>query len=326
MDEFEFTQDYTATLVKCMLNNFSNKFENKIICLEIGCFEGLGSIKIFQYLCHNLKSKLYCIDPWDDNLVKNSKELSDHDKYYIGQYDRFKKNTKDYPRIIELRGYSKDLIKTIPELVDFCYIDGSNIEEDKYIDCIEVYNKMNYNGIILINNYSWEYNNIIPKNGIDRFLNEYKKNLEILEIGHGLTVKVKKNIGYFGSWFNKIDEPVSLINIKIIKGNELDTLFSYSNFSMNPTIKINIEFELKYINSNQLIDCINKLFSFNFIKQKLILPERSTDISQFMEIINDNNENNYTHDDNYSYYHATRLQLQELYEKNQKLTVIFYKN
>ena len=43
-----------------------------MICLEIGSFEGRGSLLIHECCCNNEKSILYCVDPWDDEYVINN--------------------------------------------------------------------------------------------------------------------------------------------------------------------------------------------------------------------------------------------------------------
>lgn len=338
MERTDFTLDYTANLVKCMLNNFSEKINDKLICLEIGCFEGLGSIKIYQYLCKSSKSKLYCIDLWITPANKDSNETTTPN-VNTNDYYKFVKNTKKYPRIVEIKGYSQEQVRNIPDSIDFCHVDGSIIENDKYTDCVEVYKKMNNNGIIFINGYSLK-NDVqlsdqnIPKNGsnhfsetkigINKFLYEYKANLEVLEIGHGLTVKVKKPTSFF-DFTSKLEEPLNLIRLKVVHGDEIDSLFAYSKFTHNNLIKILVEFELKYTNIGKIITCIRKLINNNFVKQKIILPERSQNITEFVPITQDSDSNNYQHDSLNSYYLIGWHRIPEILERTQKLNVVFYK-
>ena len=72
--------DYTINLtdtLKLSLNIlYKNKPIEQVTCVEISSFEGMGSIVIHDYLCNNINSKLYCIDPFDDEYVKGSSTMS----------------------------------------------------------------------------------------------------------------------------------------------------------------------------------------------------------------------------------------------------------
>jgi predicted O-methyltransferase YrrM len=163
----------------------------KMTCVEVGSFEGRGSILIHNYLCSNDASKLYCIDPFDDVYVKGNEKLAFWDSACNGQYGRFKHNTQHLPKIIECRGLSDTILPTLNDSsIDFAYIDGDHSPEQVYIDAVNVFNKMNKNGIILFDDYLWEVNGVVTRLGIDKFLHEYSTKYELLIKNFQLAIRI----------------------------------------------------------------------------------------------------------------------------------------
>lgn len=191
-----FTQNWNEIMKKMLDQFYPTKPEYKMICVEIGSFEGKGSLIILDHLCNNEYSKLYCIDPWEDCYVKNNESFKDLDDLFKNQYERFKENTKNNKKIIELRGYSNESINQIQELIDFVFIDGDHSEKQVYQDGVMMYNKMKHDGIMIFDDYYWYHNDEYTKKGIDRFLEEYKNVLDILHIDHNVVVRVKKELTF----------------------------------------------------------------------------------------------------------------------------------
>jgi hypothetical protein len=169
-----FTEIFTESLTISLKHIYPNPVVDKMICVEIGSFEGGGSILINNYLCNNKDSKLYCIDPFDDQYVKGSEKMAFWNSACKGQLERFRDNTKDYPKIIEFKGRSDDMIQKLENnSVDFVYIDGDHTPEQVYKDAVNMLIKMKKNGIILFDDYLWVKDDIITSIGIDKFLKEY---------------------------------------------------------------------------------------------------------------------------------------------------------
>ena len=84
----------------------------------------------------------------------------------------------------------------IPKLdddsMDFCYIDGDHSPEQVYKDIINVYPKMKNNSVVLFDDYLWVYKTTVTKEGIDKFLNEYKGKYELLFSNYQLSIRIKK--------------------------------------------------------------------------------------------------------------------------------------
>jgi hypothetical protein len=170
----DYTIDLTAILKVSLRELYNNKPVEEFLCVEIGSFEGKGSIVIHDYLCNNINSKLYCIDPFDDEYVKGSSTMSFWNSACEGQKGRFYNNTKDFTKIIPMEGYSDEMIiKLEDKTIDFAYIDGDHSAEQVYKDAVAMFPKMKSNSIILFDDYEWAMHGHITKNGIDKFLNEY---------------------------------------------------------------------------------------------------------------------------------------------------------
>lgn len=173
--------DLTISLKTNLERLYEKKPEKVMKCVEIGSFEGRGSVLINNHLCTNKDSVLYCIDPFDDEYVKGNDKMSFWDSACVGQYGRFKHNTANLPKIIEMKGTSDNMIPELDDKsIDFCYIDGDHSPEQVYKDAVNVFGKMKNEGIILFDDYLWKMNGVITKKGIDKFLEEYKDKYQML--------------------------------------------------------------------------------------------------------------------------------------------------
>jgi predicted O-methyltransferase YrrM len=150
--------------------------------IEVGCFEGFGTLKLNKLLCKNNLSKITCVDPFDDVYVKGNTEFSDIDPIFVGQYDKFANNTlpiKD--NIIIKKGYSHHVLPNLPfKNYDFIYIDGDHSEDAVYNDGVNALNLIKSGGIILFDDYYWTHKSQITKNGIEKFISEFTEKITVL--------------------------------------------------------------------------------------------------------------------------------------------------
>lgn len=188
----EFTQNWTPHLETALDTLFPELVTTRFTAVEIGCFEGKGSLLMASKLCAYPESRLYCIDPWDDVYIKTDERLSTPkiNGMCLGQYGRFISNTKSEARIIPLKGTSDERIPELPDDLDFAYIDGDHTPEQVYKDAIHIFRKMKPGGIVLFDDYQFSVNGVITAEGIDRFLEEHACDLEILF--KGVQVAVRK--------------------------------------------------------------------------------------------------------------------------------------
>ena len=188
----QFTQDLTFNLFNSLNLLYNNTPNDPMTCVEIGSFEGKGSLLIADKLCKNKDSKLYCIDPLDNEYVKDNEKLSFWNNACIGQKDRFLNNTKNHKNIILLEGTSNTMISKIEDnTIDFVYIDGDHSPEQVYKDAINILPKMKSNSIILFDDYKFNINNIKTSIGIDKFLSEIEDKYELLFKKYQLAIRIK---------------------------------------------------------------------------------------------------------------------------------------
>lgn len=176
-----FTQDWNGEFKK---NTQGMKFD---FALEIGAFEGLTS----RYICDNLLNpggRMICIDPLTDEYLPGHKD----NEMFVGQYDRFTRNTRGYP--IELiRKQSIDAFAQLQDYrFDFIYIDGDHREESVYIDAVNAFNILKVGGHILFDDYEWREE---TKRGIDRFLNSVPMNkMTVVLKGYQVMIQKHENL------------------------------------------------------------------------------------------------------------------------------------
>ena len=176
-----YTQDLTQNLRVSLSTLYKAKPTEPMTCVEIGSFEGMGSCLIAETLCIHKDSKLFCIDPLDDEYVKGDTRMAFWDSACKNQSERFYHNTKNIHSIITLQGTSDVMIPRIEDTsIDFAYIDGDHSPEQVYKDATNILGKMKKGGIVLFDDYGWVVNGMKTANGIDKFLSEHTGDYELL--------------------------------------------------------------------------------------------------------------------------------------------------
>ena len=142
-----FVKNYPLrTSISFAKNYFKNK---KVVCAEIGTFGGENAKNILEKL--NVE-KIYLIDPWDSYEGYSEYNHNLLNKYLQETKKRLKKFSK---KIIFVKKYSHEAIKTINSKLDFVYIDGNH--DYKYVKKdIELYwKKLRKGGILAGHDISW---------------------------------------------------------------------------------------------------------------------------------------------------------------------------
>lgn len=144
--------------------------------LEIGSYEGMTS----NYICDCLLTKdglsrLICVDPLEDYYLPDADEVTN--AMFVGQYDRFIKNTKGQP--IELqRKKSKDAFPLFREYrFDLVYCDANHGEEEVFFDACQSFRLLKKDGYLLLDDYEWREE---TKRGIDKFLKVYRSSIKVI--------------------------------------------------------------------------------------------------------------------------------------------------
>jgi FkbM family methyltransferase len=163
-----FTQDWNGEFKK---NTKGIKVET---ALEIGCFEGLTT----NYICDNLLNpggRIICIDPLTDEYLPGHKD----NEMFVGQYERFIRNTAGRP--VELiRMKSREAHAKVKDYrFGLIYIDGDHTEDGVFMDGVLYWNQLREDGTgyMLFDDYGQSEE---TKRGIDRFLETQKGNFELL--------------------------------------------------------------------------------------------------------------------------------------------------
>jgi len=164
--------------------------EGPMTCVEIGSFEGRGSLIIADFLCTHPESKLYCIDPWEDCYTADVPQFKDLDHKFKGQLGRFQANTSKVAAIVPLRGTSDTMLGSIQGQVDFVYIDGDHSPDGVYKDGVNMLPKMAPGGVMVFDDYEWTHNGLRCRDGVDRFLKEYSDRVTLVKKGYQLIVRV----------------------------------------------------------------------------------------------------------------------------------------
>jgi len=185
-----FVTDWSSALRENLPLLYPDPPMTPMTCLEIGSFEGAGSVFIASLLCSHPESRLYCVDPWDDVYSKKDDRHSIFDNECNGQYGRFVENTRDISGIIPIRGYSDDIVPILDMKFDFAYIDGEHSPEQVYKDAMNVLPKMKTGGIMLFDDLAFERNGMKTRDGIYKFLFEHEDRLEVLLNTYQFAVRV----------------------------------------------------------------------------------------------------------------------------------------
>lgn len=163
----EFTEDWNQPFRK---NTEGLKFN---LALEIGCFEGLTTCHICDFLL-NPDGRVICIDPLEDEyltekLDKKARKQNKELKQFKGQYDRFIRNTKGKPvELIRKRSNEAFKLEGFNEYqFNFIYIDGDHREKSVYNDACSSWEVLADKGYLLFDDYKWGSD---TQRGINRFL------------------------------------------------------------------------------------------------------------------------------------------------------------
>jgi FkbM family methyltransferase len=175
----EYTQDWNSEFKK---NTKGIKVDT---ALEIGCFEGLTT----NYICDNLLNpggRIICIDPLTDEYLPGHKDNA----MFVGQYERFMRNTAGRP--VELiREKSREAHRKVKDYrFGLIYIDGDHSEDGVFTDGVLYWNQLREDGTgyMLFDDYGQSEE---TKRGIDRFLETQKGNFELLVMDYQVLIRRK---------------------------------------------------------------------------------------------------------------------------------------
>ena len=127
------------------LHSIAKKLSNGSICVEIGSYIGASSYFIAKGLKN--KSKLYCIDAWQNDAMSEGK---------WDTFQEFCSNTNTVSSIITpIREYSYNAVEYVKEPIDFIFIDGDHSYDGVKRDLLDWIPKVKSGGTIAMHDIGW---------------------------------------------------------------------------------------------------------------------------------------------------------------------------
>lgn len=180
--KFSYLDMFTGNLMSW--NKIIPKNKN-IDYLEIGCFEGRSTVFIGEY--ENI-NKFVIVDTFGGSDEHKNREYD-----FKLVYDNFSSNIKKLKKDIDVNICTSDMYfeKNTQEF-DIIYIDGSHHYENVKKDFVNSYNRLRNNGILICDDFFWNYYddyNLNPMKAILECYDLYKNNLKILFINQQIFFK-----------------------------------------------------------------------------------------------------------------------------------------
>jgi GR25 family glycosyltransferase involved in LPS biosynthesis len=157
------------------------KGKDNLQFLQIGTYTGDASLWMLKNILTGENSYLTDIDTWGGS------EESEHKAFnWDDVEDVYDKKVSVYSNVIKYKGSSIDFLNKANNFYyDFIYIDGDHTEKAVYDDAIFSWNKLKTGGILAFDDYQWVHesglDSLRPGPAIDRFVEEKKNKIEILE-------------------------------------------------------------------------------------------------------------------------------------------------
>lgn len=169
---YQFTKDYTTPyepLWRQHLAPFVGKPD--VHFLEVGTFEGRTALWFLDNILTHPSSTMTIVDFFEDTGYE---PRFDHNRAASGHAGRW----------IKLKGPSEDVLPTLAgRLYDAIYIDGGHTAADAYGDAVMCWPLLRVGGVVSFDDYEWRLHRAAadrPQQGIDRFLDEHRDELEIV--------------------------------------------------------------------------------------------------------------------------------------------------
>lgn len=138
---------------------------------EIGSFKGLSAFIVGSGMSLNGGS-YYCID----TFKAENPELQDEDTFIA--FSQAIKGLEHIIKPVMALSCDQKALVTVPNNLDFVYIDGAHDEENVWKDTVNYYDKVRKGGLLLFHDHTW----VTVKAGIDRAIKDLAAQGAILEL------------------------------------------------------------------------------------------------------------------------------------------------
>lgn len=154
--------------------------------LEIGSYEGNSAIFVANLYPH---SRINCVDTW-----QKTNEYTNH-KSFTKIEDNFDYNTLEYKNILKNKNTSDSFFESNLSKFDVVYIDGYHYGPQVYKDCVNAWEVLKENGLLICDDYIWEFYTNAQNNpcyAINSFLRKINGLYKIEKISNS-QIFIKKN-------------------------------------------------------------------------------------------------------------------------------------
>lgn len=168
---------------------FLAPFKGKpVTFLQLGAYTGDASVWLAQNILTDIDSKLVDVDTWEgsDEEIHHTFDWQDVLTVYTVK-------TMDYQNIHQFVGTTDRFFASNQETFDFIYVDADHTAMAAYTDGVNSWKVLKPGGILAFDDYTWgdglPDQTLAPKPGINKFLDEYQGEYEVLLIDNQVWIR-----------------------------------------------------------------------------------------------------------------------------------------
>lgn len=154
--------------------------QDRLAFLQLGVFTGDASRWLLDNILTGKYTTLVDVDTWGGSsgeAVHSGFNWQDVEAVYDMK-------VSNYPNVKKIKTSTRSF-NVPPNAFHFAYIDAEHTAEATYLDGILAWKGIRSNGLLAFDDYEWTHPSndpeLSPKPGINKFLEEHKDQLEILE-------------------------------------------------------------------------------------------------------------------------------------------------
>lgn len=199
---YEFSVDWFSGHIPNWTQVFQSYVGQTPRVLEIGSFEGRSTVWLIERLAmHHGGGEIYAVDPWigadyrTESFDMTTAEARFRHNVAVAQ-THFPGVTLHQMKETSLDACSLLLLEA-RETFDFIYVDGDHTSKAALTDLILCHNLCKKNGIIVVDDYLWDYEGSIltgPKPGVDAYTTIFYDEVEQLRFLPIYQVFLRKRI------------------------------------------------------------------------------------------------------------------------------------